>query len=171
MDWPVNELSEMLRRHQSPTPSKPHSTPTATPAAAMPVLRDLENTMTKPSYDSVRPIDVPQEATDRLADKALVEIEQANGRFRIALRYSETDADFLWLSREQAGAVASELCALLAWLRERPAAIKAGHPAEAVAAAIAAAQYCNVNWDQQIDGAASVALAVLDAAAPYLGRA
>jgi len=120
----------------------------------------------------------PIQAADRPADKALVEIEQAHSRFRVALRYSETDADFLWLSREQAAAVASQLCALIPglpawlplWLRERPAAIKGGHPVEAVAAALAAAQCCSVNWDQQIDGAASVALAVLDAAAPYLGR-
>ena len=77
----------------------------------------------------------PIQAAGRPADKALVEIEQAHSRFRVALRYSETDADFLWLSRAQAAAVASQLCALIPGLP-----------------------------------AASVALAVLDAAAPYLGR-
>ncbi len=46
-----------------------------------------------------------------------------------------------------------------------------GIPDEAIAAGIAAAQCCNIRWEKQIDGAATVALAVLEAAAPHIAAA
>lgn len=50
----------------------------------------------------------PGETASRAPD-GIVEVEHIQDRYRIAVRHSETDADFLWLSQREADDVISGL--------------------------------------------------------------
>lgn len=50
----------------------------------------------------------PQPDQRHLPD-GLVEVEEAHGKIRIALRRSESEAEFLWISRDQAAEVLAKL--------------------------------------------------------------